>query len=435
MDKNSCESGQFYSRQWEVLPELLRSMGKLMNWAHGFILSMTVPDTRTGIRWLESFNRNSQEQGFHVFLDTFINLRLILKSFWDWTRIQFIYLQFSRKIECQLECLQYGWLWPVFKKDWRDSMTGVIAMNNILLIHLFDRLLSTVPHQEQGFYLCENQGWERAFLQAWRKHSHGRIIGVAHSTIRYWDLRYYDATLATLISDLPRPDALAVSGPKNWLNLEKAGHPMERCIQVEGLRYLYLNELSKNSEKRVNQLDRKRRLLLLGDIQRGTTHRMLKELERVNAKLNILYEVWIKPHPHNQIELGKYPNLKAIRKDISLKELLPMIDVTLASVFTSAALDAFCSGVPVINYLDPYDFNFSNLRGTEGVKFVSTAEELLQALERIESGKLKTGKPEDFFWLDPELPKWKALLEGVKIKPDQNGISRLNKVKSKSVYC
>ena len=27
------------------------------------------------------------------------------------------------------------------------------------------------------------------------------------------------------------------------------------------------------------------------------------------------------------------------------------------------------------------------------------------------------------------------ILEGVKIKPDQNGLSRLNKVKSKSVYC
>jgi len=409
LDKDSCESGKFYSRQWEVLPELLSSMGKLKNWAHLFLFSMSVPDTGTGIRWLNSFNQHSSDQGSHVFLDTFLDLRLILKSLLDWSRIQFIYLRY-RKIECQLDSHHYGWLWPVFKKDWRDSMTGVTAMNNILLIHLFDRMLSGVPHQVQGFYLCENQGWERAFLQAWRKHGHGQITGVAHSTVRYWDLRYSDATMATIISDLPRPDALAVNGPAAWLNLKKAGFPMERCIRVEALRYLYLKEPLNNVEKKAIQQDRTRRLLVLGDIQSGTTDRMLRVLEHANAKLKVPYEVWIKSHPHNQIELMKYPNLKAISKDFSLKELLPMIDVTFVSVLTSAEIDAYCSGRPIINYLDPYDLNFSNLRGIDGIKFVSTSEELDEALEQIEFDGYVKGKPEDFFWLDPELPKWNALL-------------------------
>jgi surface carbohydrate biosynthesis protein (TIGR04326 family) len=216
--------------------------------------------------------------------------------------------------------------------------------------------------------------------------------------------------MATIISDLPSPDALAVNGPVAWLNLKKAGYPMERCIRVEALRYLYLKDPLNTAEKKAIQQDRTRRLLVLGDIQSGTTDRMLRVLEHANAKLKIPYEVWIKPHPHNQIELEKYPNLKAIRKDLSLKELLPMIDVTLASVFTSAELDAYCSGLRVINYLDPYNLNFSNLRGIEGTKFVSTTEELDQALEQIESDEYNKGKPEDFFWIDPELPKWKALL-------------------------
>ena len=150
-----------------------------------------------------------------------------------------------------------------------------------------------------------------------------------------------DATMASIISDLPRPDALAVNGPKNWINLQNAGYPMERCIRVEALRYLYLNGISKNSEKKGKHLDGKRRLLLLGDIQRATTHRMLRLLERVNEKKRIPYEVWIKPHPHNQIDLGKYPNLKAIHKDLSLKELLPMADFAFSSVFTSARADFF----------------------------------------------------------------------------------------------
>ena len=107
-----------------------------------------------------------------------------------------------------------------------------------------------------------------------------------------------------------------------------------------------------------------------------------------------------------------------------------MTDFAFSSVFTSAELDAYCSGIPVINYLDPYDLNFSNLRGIEGTKFVCTAVELCEALEQIESGELKTGKPEDFFWLDPELPKWKSLLEGKIIQKAQNNSSSLNTVKS-----
>ena len=411
MDKNSCNSKKFYSKQWEVLPEILRSAGKLMNWAHLFLFSKDVPDTSTGLGWLKSFNRNSQDQGSHVFLDTFLNLRLILKCLLDWARIQFLYFQRKRKIESPLECHTYGWIWPILKKDWRDSVTGITAMNNILLIHLFDRLLRAVPYQKQGFYLCENQSWERAFVHAWRKHGHGRIIGVGHATIRYWDLRYYDATIATVVPDLPRPDALAVNGPAAWLNMQKAGQPMERCVRVEALRYVNLYKLGQDSEKMVFPRAGKRRLLVLGDIQWETTHRMMLILEHLYEKLDVPHEIWVKSHPHNQIKLKNYPKLEAIYKDSPLKELLSMIDVTFASVFTSGELDSYCLGVPVIHYLDPHNLNFSNLREVKSTKFISTAVELYEALKHVELEKCKTGKPGDFFWLDPKLPKWKALLE------------------------
>ena len=59
-------------------------------------------------------------------------------------------------------------------------------------------------------------------------------------------------------------------------------------------------------------------------------------------------------------------------------ELLPEVSVVLASVFTSASLDAFCAGLPVINYLDPNNFNFSPLRGHPNARFVSSAEEILR---------------------------------------------------------
>ena len=58
-----------------------------------------------------------------------------------------------------------------------------------------------------------------------------------------------------------------------------------------------------------------------------------------------------------------------------------------------------------------YDFNFSPLRGIPEAKFINSVEELIEAVEQVEAGKWKSGKPEDFFWMDSDLTRWKKLLE------------------------
>ena len=57
----------------------------------------------------------------------------------------------------------------------------------------------------------ENQNWERIFLFFWRKNGHGKNIGVKHTTIRYWDLRYFDISKNKFFN-LPQPDLVAVNG-------------------------------------------------------------------------------------------------------------------------------------------------------------------------------------------------------------------------------
>ena len=144
----------------------------------------------------------------------------------------------------------------------------------------------------------ENQGWERIFLHFWRKHGHGTIIGVPHSTIRYWDLRYFDTTTHKSLADLPQPDLVAVNGEHGWQMLQQSCYPMERCVSVEALRYQYLVKLKpvhlKKASKDIN------RLLVLGDIQPETTHQMLLELEKSYTLLERKVEIWIKPHPEIQ---------------------------------------------------------------------------------------------------------------------------------------
>ena len=70
-----------------------------------------------------------------------------------------------------------AFLWPLIKDDWRKSISGVTAIQNIIYSELFDVTLQKLPRQRMGLYLYEGQEWEQAFIHAWRKHGHDRPVG------------------------------------------------------------------------------------------------------------------------------------------------------------------------------------------------------------------------------------------------------------------
>jgi surface carbohydrate biosynthesis protein (TIGR04326 family) len=411
LDKNSCDSGKFYSDQWGVLPKLLKDSGKLINWVHFFIFSDLVRNTKTGITWLKLFNKNKVNKDVHFFLQSIIDFKIIFKSLFNWFQMQLFYFRSAKKIEDPIKRHKYDWLWPVLKNDWKNSMIGASSIDHILLINLFDELLKKMPHQKVGFYLYENQGWEQAFLRAWKKYNHGKIIGIAHSTIRYWDLRYYNNSLIDKFSNYYKPDLIAVNGISAWSNLKDAGYSMNNCVPVEAIRYLYLNEVKRSIQIKKYEQTKNKRLLLLGDIQFSTTDRMLKVVESYKRVSKNSFEIWIKPHPHNPIDLAKYHSLNLIQTNDRLIKLLPKIDILLTSVYTSADLDGFCSGLPVINYIDPFGFNYSNLRHVKDSYFISSSNELDAVIRKIASDNYKVNNNEEYFWLNQTLPKWKDLLE------------------------
>ena len=411
LDQKSSKIGNFYSKQWEVLPKFLQESGRSLNWIHLFLYSPLVPNTTTGIRLLNNFNRNKRQQGIHTFLNSFLGWDILFRTFRDYFKSYFRFYFSRKKMDQDIFSLPYGWMWPIMKKDWRYSTLDVLAAQNILWLHLFDKAIASLPHQRIGLYLCENQDWERSFTRAWRKHNHGKLIGVAHSTIGYWDMRYFDQTDGLI--DYYRPDAVAVNGLNAWGTLKAAGQFMDQYVKVEALRYQYLNEFTKveDSGNKVHQKNQLYRMLILGDIQPETTHRILLTVDQAYAVLESKYEVWVKPHPANPVDLRKYPLMQATIVEESLNKLLPHTDLVLTSVFTSAGLDAFCAGIRVISYLDPNNLNYSLLRGIDGIEFISSSKDLVQSLDRKISISENLFNPENFFWLNQDLPLWRDLLE------------------------
>jgi len=81
--------------------------------------------------------------------------------------------------------------WPLIRDDWAKAFRGFDCIVNLFYAACFDRALKGTVRYDECVYLMENQGWERALARAWHTHGHGRLTGVAHSTVRFWDLRYH----------------------------------------------------------------------------------------------------------------------------------------------------------------------------------------------------------------------------------------------------
>jgi surface carbohydrate biosynthesis protein (TIGR04326 family) len=423
LDPTLCARGQFHSRQWENLPQLLHDSGHRTNWLQLFMFSVAVPDVGTGLSWVRRFNADASTQGCHAFVDGYITVGLLMRVLTSWLKL----CAASRRLRHIPAAFRPQgsalWLWPLLRDDWRRSLTGQIGIGNCLAVEQFDAALDGVPHQEIGLYLCENQAWEKALLRAWRKHRHGRIIGVQHATAPFWHLYYFDDPRSLTAKGecaLPLPDQLAVNGAVAWTAFIEAGYPEGRLVQVEALRYLNLAGLATRSERDGARHDEAAppaaaplalKVLVLGDLIPTSMHHLLGMLVDAMTLLPRQCQVTFKPHPGYAVDLAKYRSLAAGESAEPLAQILPEYDVVVSANSTSAAVDAYVAGLPVIIGVDGDGLNLSPLRGQAGACFVSSAEDMAAALQAIGSvGAAPDRDRKGFFCLDADMPRWQRLL-------------------------
>jgi surface carbohydrate biosynthesis protein (TIGR04326 family) len=419
LDPVSCAEGHFVSHYWGVLLRHLHNNGRRTNWVHHFVLSPAVPDTRTGLDWLQLFNGDARNQGYHTFLSSYLTLSVVVRALKDWIRLNVVAWRLRNIQTAFYPKGSVVWLWPVLRRDWQTSLNGSIAIVNCLWRALFDAALNDIPRQRVGFYLCENQGWERALLWAWRKHGHGKIIGVPHSTVPFWHMYYFDdprSLNAQQSCAMPLPDHLAVNGSVAWTAFAGAGYPVERLVEVEALRYLNLYrvtpqpDLDSEACRVTKRPMSKTSVLILGDMIPESMHNLLNLLKDAMQLLPTGYKFTLKPHPGYEVHLVDYPGLQADQTIEALDQILRQYDLVVAANSTSAAVDAYQVGLPVIIMLDGNQLNLSPLRGYPHVRFVNTPEELAEALQSADRSVVVDAEEDNMFFLDPELPRWNRLL-------------------------
>ncbi len=413
LDAVSCKHGSFRSHQWEGLPDLLHGAGYDTNWIQHYLPSGTVPNTQTAMQWIRGFNQQHGARSFHTFLDAYLSPRIVARVLYRWIWLNLTHWRL-RGISGAFRAEGSGLsLWPIMRRDWCASLCGAAAISNLLWIELFDSALRDLPHQRMGLYLCEGQSWERAFIHAWRKYGHGQLIGVAHSTVRFWDLRYYADPRTVRSSEaysLPQPDLTALNGRAAIDAYLLADYPKGAIAESEALRYSYLYDFRPRVSAQLPDNDRTR-VLVLGDVASGSTIKLLRLLEaavRLTPNSPILT---VKPHPNCAVDAKDYPSIRFTVLTNPLGEILSDFDIAYSSSSTSAAVDAYLAGLPVVVMLDGTELNFSPLRARSGVHFVSTPNELSEALQQAGRHVRQRVDRESLFFLDPKLPRWRRLLQ------------------------
>lgn len=411
---STTDGGKFFqSFYWGSLPNMLLNDKLKFNWLHFYIESNDLPNAKSAAKYLNHLNGISQGNQNHTTLDSFLSLSVILGTICDWFCLGFRALKLD--IERNIPVIQGVNLWPLFANDWSNSFFGIVSMRNLLNLNILENVFSCIHKQEVGIYLQENMDWEFAMLHAWRACNHGRVIGSQHSTVRYWDLRYFSAAEGVsrhVMNHLPLPSFVAVNGKDALNKYLKGGYPEKQIIEVEALRYLYLKDFqgvahdSFRSEQKTDYVS----LLVLGEYNPVHTREQMLLLNEVAYRLPKSIVIVIKPHPACPINLNDYPNLSCTITSQSLIELMPRFDVVYTGAVSSSAVDIYCAGIKVISFQDQNTLNMSPLKGCDRIVFVKTPEELLLALNCKSKDSASIAVADEFFYLDRDLPRWKALI-------------------------
>ena len=288
-----------------------------------------------------------------------------------------------------------------------------------LRLGLFEAALAKLPYQTVGVYICENQPWEISLIHAWRSKGHGRLIAAPHSTLRYWDLRYFHDRRSyspCKPSNMPLPDQYAVNGPVAKAIALAGGYPAEMIVEVEALRFMHLacsrslgrsglSATNKNSNEGV------KRILICGDFLSSTNATIFGWLRRIEGKLPRNASFAFKPHPAFPYavdpEFAKRIGLRVDER--ALEKLLPEYDIVITSAITSAAVDAYYIGKQVIQIPNGRGLNANALRGLGGVRLAATPADLANFLqENVDGYAVATTVP--YFRLHASLRAWMDVL-------------------------
>lgn len=395
-DSSSSVLDQYRSPYWGRAPQLVSHP----DWFHIYPRNVD----RAGInQTVSEINRLNSRSGsrHHLFLGAVRghNVTSLFRTFRSQRRVHDQFRSHLTNFRSGASGLA---LWGVFEDEWDDSIIGSTAMRHLILLKTTNELVNSMPTYSKIFYLMENQPWELALTFCVRKHRKGHLVGVAHSTIRFWDLRYFsdesENNFLNPSSRRPFPDQILVNGEIGRRLLLDNRYPEASISVVEALRYMYLKDLQPSVPRSNGHV------LLLGDFLEHANSVLVSVFRDALRILNRSLSIKVRSHPIcplTELQLGDLSHSISFEK---LSDLLEKASVVITTAASSSAAESAALGIPTIVVLDARSLNYSPFRKSGNVYVVENAEQLATLLQDV--ARLVAQPTEAIFCLDPNYPRW-----------------------------
>ncbi|SDF91036.1 TIGR04326 family surface carbohydrate biosynthesis protein [Desulfovibrio legallii] len=431
VDMEAARQGRFRSRYWESLHEALNAAaqaegGHFVRW-----LFIRFPAPQLSLRQCLELRDRFRQSGrdgcsFH-YLEELLRPRDLVAAAWRYVRICLSSLLLERAVRPAFHLpgsrLNF---WDYLGPYWAESFRGWRALERCLQLRACERYAAAAGPQRWTLFPLENCPWERMLTTAVHRAGNGPVVGAQHSTIRPTDFRYFDDPRAfTPPLAVMQPDQVRANGGSALAQWRDAGLPAARLDLAEALRYLYLVKDGTGTAAAAgappttptSQDATPRRLLAVTSFFADETDAHLRLLAR--ALLGGLLEGWevcVKPHPYLPVAERLQALLGARAAEVRVLEgpigpLLAPGVLVWASNSTTAALEAVLKGLPVLVMLPTNDFDLCPLQDVPGLPRTGSLEDVKAAL----AAAAPLALPDGYLDLDPALPRWKHLLNLVRM--------------------
>jgi surface carbohydrate biosynthesis protein (TIGR04326 family) len=410
---NDAKNGQFVSGYWTTLPKLISECEWPVNWVHSYYRHKATPQIKDARSICTNLNKKDEEQSQHVIIDDYFSLHALANSLLDIVRLKLKSISIRRFPNCHVNGSQFSFR-HILGSDWHNSLAGFSPAKCLCQLNSFESYLRLIPKQRMGVYIQENQPWELALLYAWRTAGHGQIIGTPHTTIRFWDIRYfYDRRTFQIATKnaLPIPDKVALNGPVARAAYDTGLGPVDRLIEVEALRFIHTEQVAaanKAVSPTTPTLNGKIVLLVATDLLDANTQIQLEWVTEAKKQLQDSLEIIVRPHPASDFSATKYAWWQGSVNAGDLTKLLKNANLIFCSNASSIAVDGYLAGKVVLTMLNGNKFNFSPLRGLSNFKTISSAKELQNSITY--HSKISSNHAGQFFNHNKNLFFWKRLL-------------------------
>ena len=401
-----------YDTFWGPLPKKLREWNIPSNWLYIETSQSGFNKNNNSYAHLKAINKKFFKKENHFNILNFLNHRVLFLSIFSW--ISNVIRGISLIFFVNKNDKNIYFIWDIIFNIWIDSFLNKEFIIVILQHYLFSRALRLLPNQKIGFYLQENINWQNSLITNWKKYNHNDLIGVNHSTLRFWDLRNFNNVNYILKNESnveihPYPNFTAVNSLYGRQILLEGGISKNKIIELEALRFFPSKEKNRSILKKIYFDKNKKNLIIFGAFNYLENKFQINLLNKIYGYLDDKFNIFYKSHPsgskYNQIKF-RYNNCSVIKVD----KLLEIADIVYTSSMTSTAVEAYEKNIPIIITYNPENLNLSPLYKFKNVDFVTSEKEMLVFLQKVFKEDFTSKIKREYFILDSNLNRWKSLL-------------------------